>query len=171
MNNQDLPACPIFDELTHDEQQELRGRMEIDVVPADRDILVESQQIRGLWIIRRGQCQVIKTMPDGSSHALAELGAGAVFGEMSFVRPAPNSATVRTLSEVEVWSLTIAQYELLEQTAPRIAQKITRAISIILAERLGRMDDWISRLLGRNGTATRQEWAEFRAKLYTNWDF
>lgn len=167
----DLTACPIFDGLTGDQQRDLMSRMTLETFPADSAILTESQQSRGLWIIKRGRCQVIKAMPDGTSRSLAELGSGAIFGEMSFFQPAPASATVRSMTETEVWGLTTDEYFRLEKEAPIIAHKIAFAISLVLAERMRWMDDWISRCLGGQAPEKRQEWSEFRAKLYTNWDF
>lgn len=167
----DLADCPIFASLSPAERHELQSRLRVESFAADCNILNESRQTRGLWIIKRGQCQVVKATPDGASHPLAELGPGAIFGEMSFFQPAPNSATVKTVTDVEVWTLTPDQYAEMEEVAPRVAYKIVRAISAVLAERLRRMDDWISRALAHECQERHQEWSEFRAKLYTNWDF
>lgn len=163
--------CPLFECFTPGDQEILQSHMRFETYKPRTDILLEDHEMRGLWLIRRGRCQVIKGMPDGSSSVLAELGAGAIFGEMSFFCPVPNSATVRSIDDVEACMLSIESYQTIEETSPRVAQKIALAISIVLAERMREMDDWVSRLLANNSGKTHQEWAEFRAKLYTNWDF
>lgn len=163
--------CPLFECFTPGDQEIFQAHMRKETYEPGTDILLEDHDTRGLWIMRHGKCEVIKRMTDGSSRVLAELGAGAIFGEMSFFCPVPNSATVRSVDEVEACVLSTEGYQAIEEKSPHVAQKIALAISIVLAERLREMDDWVSRLLADNPGKTHQEWAEFRAKLYTNWDF
>jgi len=42
----------------------------------------------------------------------------------------------------------------------------------VLADRLRKMDEWTCKLIeSTNGSAHRQEWHDFQAKLYTGWKF
>jgi CRP-like cAMP-binding protein len=95
-----------------------------------------------------------------------------VFGEMSFFDEAVHSASVRTLSEVEVMRLSRSRFDELTAVCPSAARKIAACTASILADRLRQMDDWVCRLVERpDGAGHREEWQEFRKKLYSEWDF
>lgn len=166
----DLPNCVLFDSLTPPQRRELLGLMEPVAVGPNTAILEEGKQTRGLWVITRGRCEVVKATPDGE-RVLAELSPGAVFGEMSFFAAAPHSATVRSVTEVKALKLTPESYAQLERTGLRAAHQIAHAIAVVLAERLRRMDEWTSQLLSQSPADRHEEWSEFRAKLYNGWIF
>jgi len=110
---------------------------------------------------------------DQAEQRLTVLDAGSVFGEMSFFQPAPHSASIRTLSAVEVHRLSRKDFESLETDHAPAARKILVNTVKLLAERLRSMDEWICELVERpDGATTHQkEWRDFRAKLYTDWHF
>jgi CRP/FNR family cyclic AMP-dependent transcriptional regulator len=167
----ELPRCVLFDSLSPPQQRELLDLMEPHSFRPGTVILKEGEQTRGLWIVTEGRCEVVKAIDNGNSRVLAELVPGAVFGEMSFFQPAPHSATVRSVTEVAALKLTPENYAKLERSGLRAAHKIALAIAGILAERLRRMDDWTTQLLGEAQPEKRAEWSEFRATLYNNWGF
>ena len=168
---QDLPNCPLFDGLPLAQQKELAGLLHRESFGPGRTILAEGEQTRNLWVVGDGTCEVVKTPPGGVERSLAELGPGAVFGEMSFFHPAPHAATVRASTAVTTLRLPFDRYEELERTCPRAAYGITRAIAVVLSERLRRMDRWTAELLGKYPPQRSEEWSAFRAKLYNNWEF
>ncbi len=168
---QDLPRCALFDGLTAPHRRELAGLLLRETFEPGLTILTEGDQTRSLWVIADGRCAVVKKLPDGEERTLAELGPGAVFGEMSFFQPAPHSATVRAATGVTVLQLPFDRYAELERTSPRAAHGITLAITVILSERLRRMDRWTAELLAGHPPRKGEEWSEFRAKLYNNWEF
>lgn len=165
--------CPIFDDMSLDEREEVLSLFEHEHYPAGETILREGLSIQILWIIVSGQCSVIKSTGDGDDRVLAELEQGAVFGEMSFFCPAPHSASVRATTEVEVLRLSRERFEELAQRSPRCAFKIAANTASVIAERLRKMDGWVYQLLDRPEAhaSQREEWREFRSKLYTEWDF
>ena len=164
--------CVIFQDMTPEEKQPVLALMEHETYPAGETILREGLSIQILWIIVRGQCEVIKTTSKGGEQQLAILGPCAVFGEMSFFQQAAHSASIRTLSEVEVMRFSRSSYDELSIISPSAAHKIAASTAKILAERLRQMDDWVCRLVERpEGAVHRKEWTEFRAKLYSDWDF
>ena len=96
----------------------------------------------------------------------------AVFGEMSFFHEAAHSASVRTLTEVEVMRLSRGAYDELTTISPSAAHKVASSTANILADRLRQMDDWVCHLVERpEGAGHRKEWHDFRAKLYSDWEF
>lgn len=171
MTEFDLPKSPLFDLLNPTQRRELPALMESRAYPPGATILAEGTRTGGLWVVARGRCEVVKTAEDGRTHVLAALDPGGVFGEMAFYSTNAHAASVRCATEVEVLRLTEARYAELERTAPAIAYGIARAIVAVLSDRLRRMDEWTGRLLGQSMPERREEWSEFRAKLYNEWDF
>jgi CRP-like cAMP-binding protein len=143
------------------------------VYPKDEVILREGKTFQVLWIIARGECEVFKMVKPAVEQRLTVLDAGSVFGEMSFFQPAPHSASVRTLTEVEVMRLSRDEFAKLQETSPSAVHKILVNAVNILAERLRRMDTWTCELFERpDGPDNhRKEWRDFRSKLYTDWHF
>ena len=165
--------CPLFGEMTPDELAEIRHRLVSEVYPANEVILREGKTFQVLWIIVRGDCEVFKTIKPGVEQRLTILDTGSVFGEMSFFQPAPHSASVRAVTEVEVMRLSRDEFERLQETSPSAVRKMLVNAVKILAERLRRMDTWICELVERpDGPDNhRKEWRDFRSKLYTDWHF
>ena len=155
-----------------DEQQPVLALMEHETYPQGETILREGLSIRILWIIVRGQCVVVKSTSNGGEQQLAVLGPAAVFGEMSFFHQEKHSASVRTLSDVEVMRLSRERYDQLIETCPSAAGKIASNVVGILAERIRQMDDWVCQLVERpDGAKHKKEWQEFHKKLYSAWEF
>jgi len=169
-----LSQSPVFDDMTDDERQHLIALLQVEEYPQGEVILREGNETRILWFLIRGQCEVAKLIKPAKEKRFAMLDPGAIFGEMSFIHPAPHSASIRTLSEVEVARLSYSDYERLLEASPAAAQKIAFRILNVLAGRLRRMDDWTGTLVDcpeNESNQRRQEWHDFRTKLYTEWDF
>ncbi|WP_302849267.1 Crp/Fnr family transcriptional regulator [Leptolyngbya iicbica] len=93
--------------------------------PERHTILTEGHEGRALYIVVKGQVKVHRK--DGQT--LAELDAGACFGEMSLFDAEPRSASVTTLEECDCLILTQNQlYEAIDET-PGIAINIIRLLS------------------------------------------
>jgi CRP/FNR family transcriptional regulator, cyclic AMP receptor protein len=168
----DLARCPIFQDMTTSERLAVLDLVEYQTCPAESTILREGEQVQLLWVILRGRCRVIKTMKAGTLQELAVLEPGAIFGEMSFFNPAPHSASVVALTEVELLRLTRRHYDRLELISARAAQKIALNTVKTLAERLRKMDEWMCDVIDRPESAGhREEWQEFQKKLYADWVF
>ena len=119
----------------------------------------------------RGTCQVVKKNKNGEEQELATLEAFATFGEMSFFNAAPHSATVRS-GERRRQPAHAQKYEQLYSRCPSAAYKITQSVVSLLAQRLRRMDEWICTFVERAEAADhREEWHDFREKLYADWQF
>ncbi len=163
---------PLFQDMTAEERAAILDLLELHLFDAGQTLLQEGRQTPMLWILTRGHCQVVKQTAPRGEQELAVLEPGGIFGEMSFFQPGPHSATVRTLTEVEVAQLTRERFEQLELQSHRAALKLVQNLLRVVSERLRRMDDWTCRLVDHHGDAgRREEWHEFRNKLYTGWNF
>lgn len=166
-----LTSLPTFDGLSAADAQRITRELTRMNFDADSIILHEGKSIQALWIILSGECSVLRTTPDGTQRRLADLKSGDVFGEMSFVRTAPHSATIRARTPVSVCTYTREDFLKLAETSPAAAFRICLNISAVLAERLRRMDTWICELVDRPEAALhRDEWQTFRSAVYSNWN-
>jgi len=158
--------------MSLDERDHVLTLFENESFVAGETILQEGNSTQMLWIILEGECEVIKHCGNSSERQLAVLNPGAVFGEMSFFQEAPHSATVRTLSDVDVMRLPRKKFDELRDKGSVAAYKIAASTAVMLSDRLRRMDDWTCELVEHSGVAVhKEEWQEFRAKLYSDWQF
>ena len=164
-----LSQCALFREMGDVDRQRVIELLEPREFPAGEAILQEGQAVQSLWIVVRGKCQVVKQMRGGVEQELAVLEPHSVFGEMSFFHPGPHSATIRALTDVELLRLDRGGYSALLECCHTAACKLAVNIVGVLSERLRRMDDWVCEHNARG--KQKEEWDEFRAKLYSGWQF
>ena len=97
MTNIDLlRATGVFSKLSDAELEAVARCVVERDVPEGACLIREGQPGESLYIIRSGRVMVEKTVGD-KTMTLAELGEGAVFGEMSLIDNFPTSASVTTL--------------------------------------------------------------------------
>ena len=163
-----LERCQILHGLDENELQSFLERVEFQDFASGAEILVEGERHQGLWILIRGRCDVAKRCESRDSQ-LAFLEPGSVFGEMSFFQPAPHSASVIAVDDVQTMRLSREGYDQLRMTNVQTAEKIACNIIQILSDRLRRMDQWTCRVVEDECDQRRhEEWQEFRARLYTD---
>lgn len=172
MTNPSVSVCPIFQGFTVDEYETVLALLEQESYSKGDVILPEGQSEQALWIVVKGTCEVVKMNKKKDEKQLATLEAGSIFGEMSFFQKAPHSATVRASTAVKVMRLGQDKFEQLHTRSPTAAYKIILAVVSLMAQRLRRLDEWICDFVERPEAAShRDEWHDFRAKLYADWQF
>ena len=165
-------SSPIFQSFTPEEHEKVLTLLEQQSYSKGDVIIDEGKSKQDLWIVLKGTCQVVKKNKSKTLKQLAILEAGAVFGEMSFFQKAPHSATVRALTDVKVLRMTRENFEQLQACCISAAHKIAVSLLAVMAQRIRRMDDWICDFVERQEQpAHREEWHDFRAKLYADWQF
>lgn len=161
-----LPFCRGMDE---DERRELLEIAEFVKFQKGEKIITQGQLQQNLWVMLEGYCQVTRRTESGCQVNLAELGPRCYFGEMSFFHAAPNSADVIALSEVELLRIARTDYDRLCETGSPVVMKLTHNSIEQMAERLRRMDAWITDLIcGGNHQPTASEWTSFRHLIFSD---
>ncbi len=172
MLNHELNSLQLFNGLEYEDASRICSALQTSEFAANKAILNEGECIQALWIILSGECMVSRSAESGPEQPLALLKAGDVFGEMSFVRTAPHSASIRAVTDVTACCYRREDFLKLSQQYPDIALRITANIADVLAERLRRMDTWVCEIMTRpEGSEHRSEWESFRSAVYTNWSF
>lgn len=82
------------------------------------EIFREGDQGRHVYVIKSGTVEVLVKRPDGSQEVIRRLGSGDHFGEMALLRKAPRSATIRTVTPVEVFKMSPSNFMALYTSLP-----------------------------------------------------
>jgi len=168
----DVTALQIFSGLEDEDAKRICRALQNSHYDQGQTILNEGDSVQVLWIILQGECVVTRACGPSDEHILAELQAGDVFGEMSFVRTAPHSANIKAKTDVTACCYRREDFTELLNERPHAAWRVTSNIAAVLAERLRRMDNWVCDLVdGPDGQLHRDEWQSFRSAVYTNWNF
>jgi len=130
-----LRGHPLLARLDEEQLQRFAAAGELELFRAGEDIVVAGSLGDALYLILSGAAQVFADA-QGKSRALATLGAGEFFGEMSLIEPAPRSATVRASDVCEVWRVPNYAMANLLQDDPAAMSLMLVAIVRVLSRRL-----------------------------------
>ena len=115
-----LKSVPFFAELSDEDLQAIVDKVQMQYFAADHVIFNEGDPGDIMYVIKRGQVQVIR-----NNAILAVLADGQFFGEMALVSDVPRNATVKTVTEVEVLTLNKNDFKRLLETNPGIASLVS----------------------------------------------
>ncbi|HQZ11925.1 MAG TPA: Crp/Fnr family transcriptional regulator [Devosia sp.] len=73
--------------------------LKFDWYPAGHELVTQGGKIGKLFVLRQGEVEVVR---DGA-HINSTSQPGAIFGEMSLLLDIPHSATVRAVTDIEVF--------------------------------------------------------------------
>jgi CRP-like cAMP-binding protein len=167
-----LAKCSLFRGMSGSERQELLALLEPKSYPPASSIFAEGESTQFIWIVLRGRCQVLRKYQSGQETELGIIEPYGIFGELSFFQPAPHSASIRAVSEVEVVRLPREKYDQLLRNGSLAAYKLAFNTVGVVIEKIRHMDHRIADRLQRNSAPEHhEEWKEFQAKLYTGWSF
>lgn len=121
--------------------------LQFDFFPAGTELIVQGGRTGGLVVLKEGEVEILR---DGN-FVSAVRQPGAIFGEMSVLLDRPHSATVRALTDVQVFVIADALRVLearpfwLLQIARLLAQRVnaTTAQLVALKQRQSEDDDVI----------------------------
>jgi CRP-like cAMP-binding protein len=102
-------------------------------------ILREGSPGHEMYFVESGRVQVVRGS-GADSRLLAELGAGEVFGEMALLTGEPRVATVMALSDVNLWTLSQADFDEVVAVYPNLALGLSR----LLSQRLRNTEECLS---------------------------
>ncbi|HZU82635.1 MAG TPA: cyclic nucleotide-binding domain-containing protein, partial [Polyangiaceae bacterium] len=92
-----VAPAPLFSSLSQESLRKLLGAFHVITVPAGHRLIQEGQPGAAAYIVARGEVEVSRHAAHGGDKlalALARLGSGALFGEMSLLSQLPSGTTV-----------------------------------------------------------------------------
>ncbi|MGE0785045.1 MAG: cyclic nucleotide-binding domain-containing protein [Sandaracinaceae bacterium] len=121
-----VPILPLFGALDPSALEQLLGAWDVRLLSAGDVAVHEGDEGKDAFVVVRGALRATRTNADGSGElVLAQLGPGAIFGEMALVSDAPRAASV---SAIEPTLLLVAGRDALEGLAketPEIGKQLS----------------------------------------------
>jgi CRP/FNR family transcriptional regulator, cyclic AMP receptor protein len=131
---------PLLHNFSADDVSQLSTFGESRTYVAGETLINEGEDNAHLYLILRGQVEVFKKSETGPQK-LAEVGTTGALGEMSIFDPGPSSATVRAVTDVEVWRTTQDQLDRMHEIRPKVAFRLVSRICQVLAQRLRNLNE------------------------------
>ena len=124
-----IGACPLFQGLVPDDLQAVAAvAIEVDF-PAERVIARQGEIGTGFFIVVSGRVRVVR---DGS--AVAHLGAGEFFGELSVLDGGPRVAQVVTDEPTVCLAIASWDFERVLREEPGVALAVLKVVAARLRE-------------------------------------
>lgn len=102
-------------------------------IPAGSVLIREGEPIDAVYVVLDGAFAVSRRSP---GWGVAEIGAGEMIGEMSFVDASPPSADVRATTDALVARIPREKLQERLDSDPGFASRFYRAVSMMLSQRL-----------------------------------
>ena len=96
----------------------------------------QGEASRGAFVIRDGGVEALVALPGGGMLAVAQLGAGDMFGEMALIERGVCSASVVARSDVAGWFIERDDFRAMVASRDPAALEIQRAVTRVLAGKL-----------------------------------
>ncbi|VAX11133.1 hypothetical protein MNBD_GAMMA26-1340 [hydrothermal vent metagenome] len=139
-NIESLKRSDITDGLSDEQCQVLADVIEIHNLK-DGDVLIsEGQTDSHLYIIDQGRIEVARAVQGGNWVTLAILRDGDFAGEMGFIDGSVHSATLRSMGDSRILSLSRDTLESLIDTNPHLVYKLMQTIIRVVHKILTRMN-------------------------------
>ncbi|WP_426103660.1 cyclic nucleotide-binding domain-containing protein [Massilia sp. TSP1-1-2] len=130
-----LKLCPLFDSLTPLELKIVDGLMHERRFLGDEIVFDEGEEGQALYLITAGRV-VISQAHDSAFRMVAELGPGAVFGDLALLDDTARNAQARAVGQLEVAVFFRADFLGLMETDAKIGYKIALALARLIGQRL-----------------------------------
>jgi CRP/FNR family cyclic AMP-dependent transcriptional regulator len=134
-----LKDCALFASLTPLELKIVDGLMHERRFLGDEIVFDEGEEGQALYLITAGRV-VISQAHDSAFKVVAELGPGAVFGDLALLDDSPRNAQARAMGNLEVAVFFRADFVGLMETDAKIGYKIALSLARMIGQRLR---DWM----------------------------
>ncbi|MDP9227741.1 MAG: Crp/Fnr family transcriptional regulator [Actinomycetota bacterium] len=132
---------PLFSELSDPELDRIADVAVPRSFPRDTRVFHEGDRGDACYIVSSGSCRVTREHPDGRAITLANLGPGAIFGELAMLDGEARSASVETTEDTELLALPAPDVRALIRQHPEMGEKLV----VALTRRLREANERISR--------------------------
>lgn len=133
-------SSELFEGLTPEEVREIIHVSERRSLEADEWLFEKGDDAEALFVVDDGDLEVVTRTEVGEEVVLAELGSGAVVGEMSIIGGGTRSASVMACSETELFRLSREAFQSLREQDRPAAYKIIVRLAKTLGDRRRRTD-------------------------------
>jgi putative peptide zinc metalloprotease protein len=102
-----IDTLPLFEDVPEDVLSELAGRVRLKTVRAGQPVVRQGERADAFYVVRKGVLQVVEEDPetDDVRRILRSLARGEGFGEVGLTEAARRTATVRAVTDSEVFEI------------------------------------------------------------------
>lgn len=118
-----LPELPLFSSLEPDVLARLLGAVRVEEVSGGNEVVPQGEEGHEAFVLARGLLRVVRHQ-GADKTVLAQLGPGAIFGEMALVSASPRSAAVVAMEPAQLLVLARDELERLAPEAPALGQQL-----------------------------------------------
>jgi len=118
----------LFDSISQEAKCPFLNCMTPKKIKAGERIISQGDEGDTFFIIQEGAC-LVSVEKDGTSHPVARLGAGDVVGEMAILTGEHRFANVDAETDMDIWCITRAHFDLLCEQYPDLRSFLTKVIT------------------------------------------
>jgi CRP/FNR family cyclic AMP-dependent transcriptional regulator len=167
-----LARTPLCRDLSREEVVRFAEEGRVEHWPPGSLVLEEGTLGPRLIVLLDGRVRVTKHDGGGAEHVIAELGPGAVLGEISLLLQVPHAATVRAITELRVLAVERVTFEEMVAAGDLAALRMGFSLARALAGRLNAQNEKVIDLFEE--IADHKKRADFlraQGELQWRWDF
>jgi CRP/FNR family cyclic AMP-dependent transcriptional regulator len=146
----ELARVPLFERLSRSELEKLEKLTSRKRFPSGTAVFFQDDPSDSLYVVLSGSAKVFRTSEDGRDRIMTTLRAGDAFGELAMIEGQPRSATVQTLEETELLSLTRKDFERFASEHPDFLYKLLQS----MCERVRKINEDVLDLSSMVGSNT-----------------
>lgn len=139
-----LSGLSIFSGLTESEFADIAKLFRVIQLKPEELLCEEGSPGSCFFIIEIGSLEILRSTQQGDNQAIAQVQGPSVVGEMALLDGSKRSATIRALSEVTLYQIECADFQVLRNNWNSAAFKIIRNIGLTLCARLRDTNERIS---------------------------
>jgi CRP-like cAMP-binding protein len=124
VSDEKKPDLPLFGTLNTKELQQLLSAIRVEEVSSGHEIVRQDDPGNEAFVVARGALQVVRRQ-GADETVLAQLGPGAIFGEMALISESPRSASVVALEPAQLLVLARDELERAAEEAPALSQQLS----------------------------------------------
>lgn len=128
-----LAKNEVFSLLAPESRRALLARCGVHDIPAGRIVVREGELHDAMYFIKRGEVEV-SLDDDGVAVFINKLGAGEFFGEIAALEGGPRRASVRAVTDLEVFRITRRDLQHVLKDAPEVRVRLEQAMRARSAE-------------------------------------
>jgi energy-coupling factor transporter ATP-binding protein EcfA2 len=129
-----LRRIPLLEGLDESLLNSIANRFVTEHHPAGSTLFEQGEPGDRLYVIVRGQVEVLRHDDDNAERSVAVLGEGDFFGEIALLRQVPRTATLHTRTDCVLLSLARAEFLDLLDAAPDVRAHLERITASRLSE-------------------------------------
>lgn len=149
-----LTSIPLFSSLSKKELKLLLEIIHNRTYVAGEFIFLQGDPGIGLYIVRDGEVEIRRKDDFGKEHSLANFSKGDFFGELALVDGEKRSASAVAVTDCRISVLFKPDLDEFIEKFPGKGIKILQGISIVLAERLRKLNEDFFQLLVKNSNGS-----------------